>query len=46
MAEKSFNTTIEVKEYPPIKRNYFVPNFGYDHDIEDSKKNLAEVEKM
>ena len=27
------------------KKNYFVPNFGKDHDIEETQKSIASAEK-
>ena len=40
------NSTLEIeKEKPRIDRDYFVPNFGIDSEINDATKNLAETEK-
>ena len=46
IAEKQYNHYNWPADDPaPIKRDYFVPNWGIDSDITDSVKNLADAEK-
>jgi hypothetical protein len=46
IAEKQYNHYNWPADDPdPPKRNYFVPNWGIDTDINDSVKNLADAEK-
>jgi len=46
IAEKQYNHYNWPADEPdPPKRDYFVPNWGIDTDINDSVKNLADAEK-
>ena len=43
-AERQLGHSLQIHEYPSIKRDYFVPNFGEDADIEKTQasENLAQ----
>ena len=43
---KKVGHQLTVEKAVDIKQDYFIPNFGVDHDIADSEQNLAQSEKL
>lgn len=45
-AEEQHGQKLTVEKKPDdIPRNYFVPNFGVDHEIDETNKSLAQSEE-